>query len=431
MRLITGTAIVCLATAAAVAAVRDMTRPAVDTVLIGNGPMRELGARNQDIAFYERRIAEDPRSAADLAQVSGLYLQRARESADYEDFRRAERAARRSVTLRTSRNGKAQLLLASSLLAQHRFLEARTEAEKLVSMDSSAIGYRALLAEIHMELGDYRAAARSFNALANASEDLSVAPRLARWNEINGKDGTAKRLLENAVASARGSDLPREQIAWFFLRLGDFQLRHGALQEAESALRAGLAYEPNDFRLISGLARVEFARSQWRQAISLALLVGDRADLATRALLGDSYVALGHHREAERVFAEIEETAAANPEPFNRQWTQFLIDHDRSLPQALAVLEREITIRPDVLGYDQLAWAYYKAGDIRNARKAIEQALRMGTRDATLRYHAGEIAFASGDRKAARQHFAAALEINKHFHPLQARTARARLAALN
>ncbi len=53
--------------------------------------------RDADIAFFSRRVAADPIGAADRSRLAALYLQRARETANYEDYRRAERLARRSL----------------------------------------------------------------------------------------------------------------------------------------------------------------------------------------------------------------------------------------------------------------------------------------------------------------------------------------------
>src|SRR6266540_1622835 len=63
--------------------------------------------------------------------LAALYLQRARETGAFEDYRRAERLARRSLALRVAHNGKTYALLAATLLAQHRFTEARDVARTL------------------------------------------------------------------------------------------------------------------------------------------------------------------------------------------------------------------------------------------------------------------------------------------------------------
>src|SRR6476661_1063190 len=57
----------------------------------------EAVVRDADIAFYERRIAEDPASSIDRTRLGELLVQRARASNDYRDFLRAEAAARASL----------------------------------------------------------------------------------------------------------------------------------------------------------------------------------------------------------------------------------------------------------------------------------------------------------------------------------------------
>lgn len=392
--------------------------------------MADASLRAADIQLFERRAAEDPYGASDRARLAYLYLQRSRETGDFEDFRRAEAQARASLGLRRQRNGGARLALASSLLAQHRFADARAAARALVADDPDKPSYRALLAEIEMELGDYAAARASFGRVGGHEDNLAVAPRLARWEEIQGLTVQARNRLyaARASAAARG-DLPREQVAWFHLRVGDFELRAGRLRQAERAFREGLAVEPGDHRLYAGLARVEAARGRWRRVLDYGARAGERADLATLALMGDAHAALGRPAEAEAMYAAVEAGYAANPEPFARQWTQFRLDHGRALPQTLALLRAEARARPDVLGQDMLAWALYLSGDPAAARAASRKALRMGTRDASFFFHAGMIERALGNDGAARAHLRRALDINPRFHPAFADSARAALRA--
>ena len=398
-------------------------RPAASAALA------EPEIRDRDIVFYARRAARDPQGAADRAQLAGLYLQRAREGGGVADYRRAEAWALRSLTRRGFRNGKAQLVLASSLLAQHRFIEARSAAEALVALDSTQLGYRALLGEIQLELGDYAAARRTYRDLAPAWRNLAVAPRLARWAELEGRTTEARYILEAAVAAARERrDLPVEQVAWFHLRLADLELRNGRLRAAERAVREGLAFVPNDARLLAARARLEAARGRWRQAIRW----GERAltiapDIATVALVGDAWAAWGDSARGRAFWARAEAAGPANPEPFNRQWTLFLLDHGRRLHEARDLLRDEITTRGDVYGWDQLAWALYLTGDHVAADGAMAQALRLGTRDAMLSYHAGRIALAAADTARAARWLE---QVNPDTHPFGS-AARALLDSLD
>jgi Tfp pilus assembly protein PilF len=85
---------------------------------------------------------------------------------------------------------------------------------------------------------------------------------------------------------------------------------------------------------------------------------------------------------------------------------------------------REYEARQDIYGADAVAWTALKAGKIVEAQAASKEALKLGTRDAKLFYHAGMIARAAGQKDAARDYLKRALTLNPQFDPLQAMIAR-------
>ncbi len=371
-------------------------------------------------------MQRDPRSAGDYTQLAGLYLQRGRERADNADLTQAEQNARQSLHLRKGRNAAAFGVLATSLLAQHRFVEALQVAHRLLAVDSTSISAQGLLGETQLELGQYKEAGRTLGTLATYGGDLSVAPRLARWHELHGRPEQARRLLRVARTEAkRRHGMPKEQVAWFHLRLGDLALRHGHLGEAERELRDGLGVLPNDYRLLGTMARLDAARHRWASAVAY----GERAiasalDPATLGIVGDAYAAMGDTVKAEEYYHTLEVTVLHQPGPFHRAWSLFLLDHDRQVPQVLAKVREELQTRTDIHGYDLVAWALYRSGRHREAGEAMARALALGTRDAMLFYHAGMIARGLGDNAAARTHLQAALDANPYWSPLQPEHAR-------
>lgn len=393
--------------------------------------MSDSESTDEAIAFYQARAEDDPYGAAHRATLAGLYLQRARETGDFADFQRAEAASRRSVELRTIRNSKGYRMLAASLLAQHRFTEALEVAERLVEVWPESGSHRALLGQIQLEMGDYDAARQMLGSVASQTGNLAVAPRLASLAEVSGRPDEARYILHTARDLAmQRTDLPRETRAWFQLIVGMNELEHGRLDEAEDAFRAGLAIEPNDFRIVSALVRLEALRHRWERAIEYGALIEDAADLETLGIIGDAHAAVGDSGRAEHYWRTVEANAAETPEPFNRQLHWFRLEHDRRIDETLAVLRQEILVRRDVYGYDVLAWALYKSGDHAAARIAMAQALRLDTRDAGMRFRAGMIEHALGNQEAARRHLEKALELNPRFHHRLPETARAVLETL-
>jgi tetratricopeptide (TPR) repeat protein len=392
----------------------------------------EQGNRALQMLAYTRLLAIDSTSALALGQLAGLYVQRARETGSFENYITAESLARRSVALRENRNGRAYVLLASSLMAQHRFAEARQAAARAVELYPDVSSYRAALAEIEIELGDYDAARRDMGMVDVTTNLVANAPRLARWREISGDVTGARRLLWDARRELLAQrDAPAEQVAWFDLRVGELDLRAGKLDDAEAAFQHGLRVSPDDYRLLGAMARLDAVRHDWRAAIEN----GDRAiatvlDPATLGTVSDAWLALGDSGKAEEYAHTLEVAVTQQPGAYHRAWSLFLLDHDRRVDEVLQKAQHELAQRKDVYGYDVVAWALHHAGRDAEAREASAMALRVGTRDAMLYFHAGVIAAALGDSAAARASLRRALEIDSHWHPTAPDSARALLRAL-
>ena len=391
----------------------------------------ETAQRETQIAAWSNALAVDPESAIALAQLAGLHLQRARESGDDSDFARAEEYARRSLALRVNRNAKTYVTLATTLVAQHRFSEAETVAREAVAYDPTVEEYSALLAEIEVELGDYASAKTLFASLQNRSR-LSIAPRLARWAELNGDTETARVLLRRATEmAARRKDIPREQLAWFHFRLGDFEMRNGRFNRAKDEFEKGLSVEPADYRILSALARLATMEGKPARAVEYAeRALSIKIDPATIGVLADAHLALGDSAAAEENIAAMEVAVRGQPGAYHRAWSLFLLDHNRRLDEVRHNAELELETRKDIYGYDVLAWSLYRLGRFEEAATAMRKAMQLGTRDAMLYYHAGMIERALGHRREATALLRTSLDINDRFDARQSPVARAALESL-
>ena len=383
-----------------------VAKAAADAIAATRAAAAESEIRTKDIAFYEARAASDTESAGDRAQIAALYFQRARETSDFQYYVRSEEAARAALALRKQRNDAAFAVLTSTLLAQHRFVEARDVARELVSFEP-VDGYRAMLGETCLELGDYSCAHAAFDSISGQPRGaLAVAPRLARWAEIRGDTAQARKLLRWARALAdSATDLPREQRAWFRLRMGDLELRQGRADLAEREFRAGLSVLPNDYRLLGAMARLASVRHEWRDAIRYGdSSVAVTLDPATLGIVSDAYAAIGDTAKAAEYARTMEVAVGQQPGAYHRAWSLFLLDHGRQGAQVLEAAQAELVTRHDIYGYDLLAWALFKQGRPLEARRAMTSALAQGTQDAMLFYHAGMIERAAGNPDAARDY---------------------------
>ena len=350
--------------------------------------------RDADILFFERRIAGDPEGALDLVQLGGLLLRRYRDRGDEADLLAAERAARRALANRDRRNEAAWRLLTAALSGQHRFLEARRTAERLVAVAPDDDAARAILGEVLLELGEYPAADRIFQRLAPRRFEAALAPRYARWLELRGRAGAARRLLEAARddAARAGDRIPFEQRAWYHLRLAELAARFGAWRTAVREIGTGLALVPDEWRLLGLAARVALATDDLDRAIASGnASLAQHLDPATLATVGDAWRRKGDTLQAEQYFRAMEAMSQAPPGGFHRSWYLALLDHDRRIPEVLARVQADLETRPDIYGYDLLAWALFKSGRLAEARQAMARALAWGTEDPGLQARARAI----------------------------------------
>jgi tetratricopeptide (TPR) repeat protein len=137
------------------------------------------------------------------------------------------------------------------------------------------------------------------------------------------------------------------------------------------------------------------------------------------AALGDVHSKIGKSEEARKQYELVEyigKLNALNQALYNRELAYFYADHDLKLEEGLGLAQRELNYRRDVYAYDVLAWNLYKNGKAEEARKAINNALRLGTKDAKIFYHAGMIYRRLGEKEKAQEHLRRALSINPYFH---------------
>lgn len=434
MRFRIGALLACgVAATGAVALARTRTPHASAMPSHTNVASASLARMEQDLALWDGAAKQDSFSAWFPARTAALYMERARLTGDIGDAERAEQHARRSLALRTQNNGGAFVTLAASLLEQHRFPEARAIARQLVAGQPDVELYHSLLGETQLELGDYDAARASFAAVRTPLANSATIASTARWAELQGHTAEARRLLRLGRAMvATHADVPREEVAWFDMREGDLALQMGQPNAADAAYRRGLALAPGDYRLQAAMSRLATARGRWDQAIAFGeASIATVLDPGTLGVIASAYAGKGDTARAAEYERTMEVALSGQPGAYHRAWSLYMLDHNRRVGEILAQAADELKTRRDVYGYDLVAWALYKANRPAEAQVMMASALRLGTRDPLLFYHAGAIAHAAGDEGGARGYLTAALELDPISRPLYADSARATLARVD
>lgn len=402
-----------------------------------NAALAQTATPDQLIQFYQGRVARDPDDFFTYNNLGFAYIQKARETGDVSYYELAEKAFQKSLGLVSVQPAAttATTGLASVSFAQHQFTEALAYARQAVQLDVNNVSAHAVIGDAYLELGEYENAASAYEKIKAAGKTVVPEDRLAYLSFLRGDPEGAIQLMRHAVATATRRNAPRENLAWGQVQLGERLLAVGRADDACNAYMDALKTFPGYHAALAGVAKARVAQRQDQEAISLyreAIAVIPLPAYVT--MLGDVYARSGTMDEAQKQYELVEyigRLTALNQTLYNRELALFYADHDRKLPEALALAERELEVRQDIYTYDVLAWARYKNGKFQDALDAMKKALRLGTRDARLFFHAGMIYHAVGDEEKARRYLRDALLLNPYFHPLLAEVAQQTLSTLS
>jgi tetratricopeptide (TPR) repeat protein len=417
--------------------IRRIARPLVVALLVfglgrGVAPAQET-AVDHSIALYQALARRSPFDANAYVRLGDAYIQKGRETGDVSYLGLADKALRKSLALAPT-NGAAARHLAHVFAARHEFPEAVAQAARAIQLAPDDAGAHGVLGDAYLELGMYDRAGEAYDTMLRLRADLASYGRSSGLKNVRGDARGAIEDLRRAVAWGEANRQPRESLAWARSQLGAEHFAIGEIEAAEARHLAALRTFPGYHRALAGLAQVRTAQGRPDDGVELygkALAVAPLPEYAVA--LGDLYTKLGRLTEARRQYDLVEYIGrlnAVNKVLYNRELAYFYADHDVKLDAALELARKEIELRQDLYAHDLLAWALHKAGRSREALASMDQALRLGTLDAKLFFHAGMIHRALGHRERAREYLSRALSINPHFHVLQSVVAERTLAEL-
>jgi tetratricopeptide (TPR) repeat protein len=374
---------------------------------------------DQAIAFYQRVLQRNLFDARAYYALGDAYGRKARESGDVTYFNLAEQALRQALQ-RRPQYGAALRHLAFVLYARHDFAGAAQEATRAIALDPTEAHAYGVLGDAYLEVGQYAQAQAAFQKMLALTGDLYAYSRLSGLKSLRGDAAGAVEDLKQAIEAGQTEGCPQEHIAWAQWQLGNEYFALGNLREAEGQYRAAVMTYPHYYRALAGLAQVHTAQQRYPEAINLyqqALAIIPVPDYA--AALGDVYMKLGRPEEARKQYALVEYIGylnTLNKVLYNRELATFYADHHMKLTEALELAKKELEVRQDIYAYDLLAWTLYQNGQPQEARAAMTEALKLGTQDARLFFHAGMIYHQLGDMPRAKTYLARALATNPHFH---------------
>lgn len=392
-------------------------------------PVAPAGPEGQ-IDALRRHLEERPDDAAAWRSLGQAHLQIAVDADDTGHYVAADGAFRRADQVGGGHPDIARGRAVVALGLHHFDVAADLAGAAHEQRPTDPVALAALV-DAQVEMGRYDAAERHLQELLDLRPDVASLSRLSYLRQFHGDDAGALEAMLQAKVAAEG--LPKEA-ALIDVLLGEVFFSQGRVAEAGAAFDRARAARPELGDARVGQARVMAAQGDVDGAIDLLAPAMAAAPLEKGwMLLADLYAAAGDGRRAADTVAtftsfvrgEVSKGFGIDSEVpiFLATWG------DPTL--ALELAEDVHAVRPNSTHASQaLAWSLLRTGRGTEAATHIEDALRLGTNDARLQYHAAQIFATVGDTPRAAEHLEASLAINPHFSPGSANEVRQLARAL-
>jgi tetratricopeptide (TPR) repeat protein len=339
-----------------------------------------------------QRLATNEADARAGVRLAEILLRKSRVEMNAGHALEAERVLRTALTHEPA-DYSALKLLGAVLLSQHRFAEAADVARRAIAVNDRDAWNHGVLGDAYVELGRYDEAFAAFDTMVRLRPDAASYARIAYAHELQGRLDEALRHMQMATEATSAHD--PESLAWHHAQIGAVLFQMGRVDDAASAFARADFIFPGHPYARAGLARVAAARGNYDRALALyRALMTESPTPELAATIGDLMARLGDARQAEGLYAEaetLERDGWKMEEPQPGALARMLAERGRKIDEAVALAERAARDRRDIFTMDTLAWSYFKAGRLAEAREASLQALRTGTADHRIRCHANAI----------------------------------------
>lgn len=315
-------------------------------------------------------------------------------------------------------------------LGKHEFAAGLVTARKAIALSPSLVAGYAAEVDALVELGRYHDADAAAGLMFGLASDLTTLARVSYLAELRGHLDSSLTAMRQA---ANSPGLAPENTAYVDALLGNLLVYSGNPAAAAASYAAALALVPGHAPSLAGEGRLAVGAGDEATAIARFSEAAAIVPLPEYVIaLGDAQAAGGDLAAAKRSYdlarAEIQLFKAAG----------VIVDVDLALLEAdhgdprsaLEYATSAFAATPTVRAADALAWVLHRLGRDRDALTHVKEALRLGSIDPILRYHAGVIEAALGDVAAARRDLGRAVATDPGFSATGAADARRILATL-
>jgi tetratricopeptide (TPR) repeat protein len=374
---------------------------------------------DKNITTFKELLVENPDNGVLLTKLGAAYIQKARESGDPEFYVNAEDVLNRAIKI-DPENFLAIAELGSVNLSRHNFKEALELSQKALEINPYSSYSYGVLADAQIELGMYDEAIQTIQKMVDTKPDLGSYSRVSYIRELKGDEQGSIDAMKSAVKA--GSPIA-ENTAWCRVQLGNLFYNTGDPETAEKIFGFVMKDFPEYVHGYGSMGKIKMHNKEYPEAIELYKKALEKNSLPEYLIsLGDAYALSGNKEMAEEQYQKVKFISSMYKQKgvdTDLELSLFNADHNRQLEESLDYAQEAFDEgSKSIKVFHSLAWLNFKLGNYEEAQKNIEQALRLGTKDPLMYYHAGRIFEKTGQQEKSKEYLEFALKINPYYESL-------------
>ncbi len=371
------------------------------------------------ITTLQEQLISNPDNSSLLIKLGAAYIQKARETYDPEFYALGEDVLNRAIKKEPD-NFLAMAELGSIYLSRHHFKEALDLGQKALEINPYSAYCYGVIVDAQVELGMYNEAVTSVQKMVDTRPDLSSYSRVSYIRELKGDMQGAIDAMKAAVTAGSPA---AENTAWCRVQLGNLFYNKGDVETAEKIFQYVVKDFPNYTHGYGGLAKVKVFKGEYKEAAELYEKALEKNSLPEYLIaLCDLYTLTGEKEKAEEQYQKVKFIITMFKEKgvdTDLDLALFNADHNRNLKESLKDAEKSLENgSQSIKVYHTLAWTNYKLGKYEDAEKNITQALKLGSKDPLMFYHAAKIYNKLGQQEKSKEYSDFALKINPFYQAL-------------
>lgn len=359
-----------------------------------------------EIAFWLKRLQESPEHTGARLKIAGLYAKRFQYSGNINEIKKADNIYKEVNKTQKLFSSAVYRSLAANAITQHQFWQSKYLLDSAAALGDNLAFTILQQFDTQLELGNLYEAKRLLKRYPQ-QQSYEVSIRKAKLSDHEGSLDGAIQLMEQALQKVTKEN---DEAAWIWAKsnLADFYSHANRFADAYNAYLEVLKADPENYHSLKGIAWLAFSHDKNTLAAKEILLFLKQQHPVPDydLLLAEIASCENKELEAQQYKNAFEHTATLENygDMYNKYLFSLYADDWQEYSKALRMAENEIKNRPAPSSYDMLSWAYYKAGNTKEALRIAAYYVENKCFEPDAVYHLAMIYKANGNNKKAKHY---------------------------